>query len=133
QVIPVTRNHVARTGDVGELGVRDELEELVGALPAEEVALAATNKERGYRDLLGGAGQSPGIDDRCPRLVRTPTGTAEEPWIPMPHPPAVVPPSQVLLQAGQVAGPRPMWVVALYRVRDLVQGPEPVRNVLQHE
>src|SRR5215218_4046411 len=114
-VVAVAGNHVPRAGDVHLLGVRHEREHRRGSFLAQQVARAAANEQRRQPQATGscleplGLGHAPGRDAVEPRLV----GLLQrhEPRIPVPVPTPVLLVPEVLLQAGQVLGARPVRVV----------------------
>ena len=75
----------------------------------------------------------PGVDERRPGLVARPEAARHERRVPVPHPPAVVALAQVLLQPGQVGRAGAVRVVRGDGVGDLVERPEPLVELVDHE
>ena len=119
--------------DVDELRVRHELEELLRAFLAQEVADPAAHEQRRQLDAERGLLQADGIDERGAGLVGAAELAADERGIPVPVPAAVLAVAQVLGEPAEVGRARAVRVVRLDRVGDVVERREAVVHVLGHE
>ena len=103
-VVAVARDHVAGPGDVDESGVGHQLEQLLGALLAQQVAHPAAHEQRrdGRADRAARCRGGRRRSSRRAGLVGRAELAAHEARVPVPHPPAVGALAEVLLQAVEV-------------------------------
>src|SRR5579884_3387418 len=133
EIVAVSGHHMPGPGHVGELGVRHDLQEPAGPLLAEQVADPPAYQEHRDGEAARRRLEPVGVHDRRPRLVRGAPVPADEAGVPVPGPTTVRAPAQVLLQAGEVAGPGPVGVVGRYGVGRLLEAAEAALHVLAHE
>src|SRR4051812_23066218 len=89
QIVAITGDHVAGAGNIGESGVRHELQELLRTFLAQEITHAAPHEQHRDRELVGGDAEPFGVDERGTGLVLRPELAADEPRVPMPGPSTV--------------------------------------------
>src|SRR5918993_4696016 len=114
RIVLVAGHHVAGTGDIRDLEVRDQALQLAYADVAHDVADPAAHEQRWDVDPAGGVAQ-PAMPDVAVLAVDA-LHVGDETRVPMPVPAAVAAQTQVLTQAGEVFRSRAMWQVGGNRV-----------------
>lgn len=112
---------MAGVGDIGELRVRHELEELFHSAHAQEIAASTAHKQRRHAHLPGGLAKEFGVLRRA-RWSRP----VEEPRVPMPSPPAIGAEPQVPRKPRQILGTRAIRQVRSDGVRRVLDRREAV-------